>query len=185
MCQLYCRNVNLVDIICIILETGREDVLTKKITNIERLIWQTKRLFQCLNSESNSLLQPYALTASQRAVLEFLDHKEPETLANIARNHAVSRQHIQQICNDLVARNLVETVTNPAHKRSFLVRRTGEGKTLFKHIQQRETIVFAQLGQIVDGDALQITTETLKRISDYFQSANWQDKKRSLLFEEE
>ena len=108
-----------------------------------QLIWQIRRLFQKLTSESNEFLTIYGITASQRAVLEFLDHKDPETLANMARAHDVSRQHIQQIVNDLLEKQLVTTIENPAHKRSFLVQRTDKGNQLFADIKKTENALFA------------------------------------------
>jgi len=140
---------------------------------IAQLIWQTRRLFQRLASESNDLLTVYNITASQRAVLEFLDRDEPETLANIARAHDVSRQHIQQTFNDLQDKKLVETQENPEHKRSFLVKRTVKGKELFLKIKKSESKLIAEIAKSFNSKAVQTTVETLTEMNSLLHSEEW------------
>lgn len=151
---------------------------------IAQLIWQVRRLFQRMASESNDLLTCYGITASQRAVLQFLDHNEPETLVNMARAHDVSRQHIQQIANELLAKGLVETVENPHHKRSFLLQRTKAGNALFNEIKRTETELFARIAEQFDNAAVQTTVSTLLQLNDYLHSENWLDIKRRYTQEE-
>lgn len=141
-----------------------------------QLIWQIRRLFQRLTSESNDFLNAYDINASQRAVLEFLDHNEPETLANMARSHDVSRQHIQQIVNELLKKQLVQTVENPSHKRSFLVQRTDKGNELFARIKTAESELFKLMLKQFGGEEIENCLQTLTKFSDYLGSDAWEEE---------
>ncbi|MDH4274340.1 MAG: MarR family winged helix-turn-helix transcriptional regulator [Gammaproteobacteria bacterium] len=145
-----------------------------KLTPIPQMIWHLRRVYQQLTSLSNALLGPFELVASQRAVLEFLDHKEPDTLATMARTHSVSRQHIQQIVNGLQEKGLVESFENPHHRRSFLIRRTPQGRAVFQKIAQREAAIFTLLAQQFDPQAIQQTANTLRAMEGYLDAPDTQ-----------
>lgn len=158
--------------------------MANKEIKIEQLIWFVRRLFQRLASESNDLLSIYDMTAAQRAVLEFLQYKEPETLVNIAREHDVSRQHIQQIVNDLLGRQLVESIENPAHKRSFLVQRTEAGRQMFMQIKHTETTLISNIMQEFDSKDVQTSINTLKKFNELLQSDKWLKLKQQITNQE-
>jgi DNA-binding MarR family transcriptional regulator len=159
--------------------------MASKEIKMAQLIWQIRRLFQKLSSESNEFLTIYGITASQRAVLEFLDHKDPETLANMARAHDVSRQHIQQIVNDLLEKQLVITIENPAHKRSFLVQRTDKGNRLFADIKKMEHALFARMVKEFDSKDIQTSLDTLKKFNQLLQSDTWMSLKQQFIKKKE
>ena len=78
------------------------------------------------------------ITASQRAVLEFISRNGPETVPAIARSRGVSRQHIQVIVNELVSAGLLEPQANPAHQRSPYHALTETGQRSIDELLQRE-----------------------------------------------
>jgi DNA-binding MarR family transcriptional regulator len=78
------------------------------------------------------------ITASQRAVLEFISRNGPETVPAIARSRGVSRQHIQVIVNELVSAGLLEPQANPAHQRSPNHALTETGQRSIDELLQRE-----------------------------------------------
>lgn len=147
---------------------------------LAKLIWQVRRLFQKLASESNELLVQFDLTVSQRAVLEFLDHNDAETLSNMARAHDVSRQNIQQLINELLRKGLVETVENPAHKRSFLVRRSKAGKLLFDKIRKIELKLFQSIISELNPQQVTRCNQTLDLFNQLLNSEKWQQQKQKL-----
>lgn len=67
------------------------------------------------------------LPAAEYSVLDILHTAGPMTVPDIARERSTSRQNIQILVDKLEAGKRVETVPNPAHKRSDLVRLTSEG----------------------------------------------------------
>lgn len=152
--------------------------MATKDIQLAQMIWQIRRLFQRMSSESNELLSKYALSASQRAVLEFLDHQEPDTLVNLARAHDVSRQHIQQVIKELMQMNLVESIDNPQHKRSFLIQTTSQGRKVFAQIKNSETSLFKSISQQFTQEEIQSTLSTLKQFNDFLHSDDWEKLKR-------
>ena len=133
----------------------------------------TRRLFQQLRAVSDELHEDIGVTASQRAVLEFLDQYNSQTVPQIARDRSVSRQHIQAIVNQLLARGLVDTVDNPIHKRSSFIQLTGSGKGLFKSIKEREIKLLEIMEKQYTATDLRTTTQTLGAIDQYLKSGRW------------
>jgi DNA-binding MarR family transcriptional regulator len=121
--------------------------LANKSETLQMLIWQIRRLFQQLASLSAEMLEDLGINPSQRAVLEFLSQQESLTVPDIARRYDVSRQHIQQTINELRQKGLVQTLHNPAHKRSVFIQRTQAGCNVFEKAQQRESLMVSQLSQ--------------------------------------
>ena len=96
------------------------------------------------------------ITASQRAVLEFISRHGPTTVPAIARSRGVSRQHIQVIVNELVSADLLEPQANPAHQRSPNYALTETGQRSIKTLLERES---DYLGTHLDGlDAERLAT---------------------------
>ncbi len=144
-----------------------------------RVIWQTRRLFQRLRSTSDELLEGSGINTSQRAVLEFLNQQQPQTVPHIAREKSVSRQHIQIIVNDLLALELIESVENPAHKRSPLIQLTRKGKVLFESVQKKEAAFLKTTEKQFSQKELATTLNTLKSIDDYLASGDWKHSSNS------
>ena len=84
-----------------------------------------------VNALAIRLRQPGAasvhLPAAEYAVLDILHTAGPMTVPDIARERSTSRQNIQILVDKLEGGGRVESVPNPAHKRSDLVRLTSEG----------------------------------------------------------
>jgi DNA-binding MarR family transcriptional regulator len=138
--------------------------------NLYEVIWETRRLFQSLALKSNELLQPQGINASMRAVLEFLDREEPQTVPQMAKARDVSRQHIQKIVNELLKEKLVEIIQNPAHKRSSLIQRTKQGKKCFNELKQREEQLFKEMARSFSDKDLHSTALTLRSLRDFLNS---------------
>src|SRR5262245_22520126 len=68
------------------------------------------------------------MTGALRSIMRSLDKLGEQTVPQMARACAVSRQHVQTIVSLLVEEGLVELAPNPAHKRSPLARLTPLGK---------------------------------------------------------
>lgn len=77
-------------------------------------------------------------TASERAILLSLVRAGAQTVPQLARPKNVSRQHIQVLVNGLAGKGLVELKANPAHKRSYLVELTKDGKQVAATLEQAE-----------------------------------------------
>lgn len=108
------------------------------------------------------------LVAGRRGVLVDLARRGPQTVPQMARSRAVSRQYIQRIVNALVADGLVELTRNPAHRRSPLVRITPEGSALVEAMHEREAAVLARLELDASAEELRAAAALLQRIIDAF-----------------
>jgi DNA-binding MarR family transcriptional regulator len=112
--------------------TVSDEAAFLRISNVVR------RLFHQLRAVSE-LASPAAdgFTVSHRAVLESL-YAGPQTVPALAKARPVARQHIQVLVNKLLELGLVETLANPAHRRSQLVALTSAGKRRFEAIRKAE-----------------------------------------------
>ncbi len=101
------------------------------------------------------------ISASQRAVLEFIHRHGPATVPTIARTRGVTRQHIQTISNELRTLDLVEPQENPAHQRSPMITLTHNGQRTIEHIFQREREHLAVNVSGLDDNQLRSAAQTL------------------------
>ncbi|MGW3496514.1 MarR family winged helix-turn-helix transcriptional regulator [Streptomyces sp. NPDC001020] len=88
------------------------------------------------------------ISVGVRAVLDLLRGHGPLTVPQMGRAQALSRQFVQRMVNDAAARGLVESIPNPAHKRSSLIRLTDDGQAAIDAVAARE---YALLGQVRGG----------------------------------
>ena len=147
--------------------------MTAKAEQMYELVWRTRRLFQQLRISGDELLQGTGINASQRAVLEFLNLRQPQTVSNMARERNVSRQHIQTVVNDLLALGFVEAKENPSHKRSPLILLTTDGKKLFRKITQKEARILEVLAKEFNENNVTTTIDTLMALENCLASAKW------------
>ncbi|UWP85109.1 MarR family winged helix-turn-helix transcriptional regulator [Dactylosporangium fulvum] len=86
------------------------------------------------------------LSVGVRAVLNMLREHSPMTVPQMGRDQALSRQFVQRMVNEAAARGLVESIPNPAHKKSSLIRLTGEGRAVITAVINRERAVLREAG---------------------------------------
>jgi DNA-binding MarR family transcriptional regulator len=72
------------------------------------------------------------------SILQTLGRSGPQTVPDIARARALSRQNIQILVNRLESQGYVTVTPNPAHKRSGLVALTDRGRGLLATVMERE-----------------------------------------------
>src|SRR5690606_39996339 len=92
--------------------------------------------------------------AGERAILDMLRRHGPMTVPDMAREQELTRQFVQRMVNAAADAGLVETVANPQHRRSRLIRLTPTGQAAIDAVAARE---HAQLRQACEG----LTTEQI------------------------
>ncbi|GGP90446.1 MarR family winged helix-turn-helix transcriptional regulator [Streptosporangium pseudovulgare] len=93
------------------------------------------------------------LSVGVRAVLNLLCENGPMTVPQMGRAQALSRQFVQRMVNDAAARRLVESIPNPAHRRSSLIRLTDDGRAAITAVMTREHALLGQVGgDLTDAD---------------------------------
>ncbi|MFH0520732.1 MarR family winged helix-turn-helix transcriptional regulator [Streptomyces sp. M41] len=85
-------------------------------------------------------------SAGVRAVLNLLRQNGPMTVPQMGRAQALSRQFVQRMVNDAAGRGWVETIPNPAHQRSSLIRLTEAGRATITAVLAREHTLNRQVG---------------------------------------
>jgi DNA-binding MarR family transcriptional regulator len=115
---------------------------------LDSLCRELRRSFRDLSRAAEIELAPLGITASDRAILEFLAFESaPVSLSELARKNSVSRQHIHQSIRRLPNPGWVESVASPDDHRIVLLRLTREGRAFWKKVRavdQRFLVRFAR-----------------------------------------
>ena len=128
---------------------------------LQQAILAVRRLFHALAGFGQAAP---GVTASQRAVLDVLHGRGPRTVPQVAREQGVSRQHVQVLANGLLGAGLVESVENPDHQRSPLLRLSIAGLKAVEAARRREQHQLADLARLIPGADLKVTLRTLNAI---------------------
>ncbi|QEW04692.1 MarR family winged helix-turn-helix transcriptional regulator [Microbacterium lushaniae] len=104
------------------------------------------------------------MSVGVRAVLDHLYREGERTVPQIAESLELSRQYIQRMVNDASGDDFVELVANPAHRRSSLVRLTGDGRTAIERVVAREHEVMARIGGTLTATDIEATLRVLRHM---------------------
>ena len=105
----------------------------------------------------------------RRGILRGLVRYGPRTVPQLARARAVTRQHTQEVVDQLVADGLVERVTNPAHARSRLIRATARGAAVVAQMDAVDVRVLEAIGGELSVRELAITVRMLRAVREAFE----------------
>jgi len=117
-------------------EFCRFDILL--VMKPQSLFAETRLLFLALKQWGDALHEGLGLTAAARGILDALLLGGAATVPRIARERGASRQHVQQLVDALLERDLVERRRNPNHKRSLLIALTDKGRALVENMRAEE-----------------------------------------------
>ena len=138
-------------------EQGTLEALMGLIEEAVALHLQLQMLTEELHGHSE-------LSRACRGILQDLYRLGPRTVPQLARGRPVSRQNVLMLVNRLITDGLAESVRNPEHKRSYLVRLTPRGKTLLEEMWSREMESLNSLDHDLSSDDLQAATNVLHRL---------------------
>ena len=139
----------------------------------DSMITETVSLFHRLRVVADQIHHRGEMTGALRSILRGLDKLGEQTVPQMARARAVSRQHVQALVNQLVVERLVEFVANPAHKRSPLARLTPLGKKTVDAMNRNEAGLLSKADLDVTDKDLRQAAETLRTVRAYFESERW------------
>ncbi|MET7456859.1 MarR family transcriptional regulator [Streptomyces sp. NPDC005574] len=115
------------------------------------------------------------LSVGVRAVLDLLREHGPMTVPQMGRAQSLSRQFVQRMVNDAAAGGLVESIPNPAHQRSSLIRLTDDGRTAITAVTAREHALLRQAsGSLTDADVT-ACVRVLSRMLELFDDVDVSD----------
>ncbi len=90
----------------------------------------------------------------------------PLTVPQIAQMRPTSRQRMQRLANELADEGLVEFVDNPRHRRSKLVRLTGEGEGRYRALDAKLLVMASTMGEGLGEADIRRTVEIVRRLSE-------------------
>jgi DNA-binding MarR family transcriptional regulator len=132
---------------------------------VEGLLWETRRLFRVLATAADEALQPLNITASDRALIEFLAREpHPISLAELARKRSVSRQHIHQSITRLPNPRWIDKQPDPDDARSVLLHLTPEGQSLWKEIKSIDRAILRRISKHIRTYAAHAAAATLREV---------------------
>lgn len=143
-------------------------------SGFNELINETALLFHRLKIVAEEVHHQGEMTGGLRSILRGLDKLGAQTVPEMARVRAVSRQNVQMIVNQLAELGYVEFAENPAHKRSPLVRMTALGRKTVASMNRREAQLLSRSQLGVPENNLRAAAETLRQVRAYFESDHWQ-----------
>ncbi|MFE7191707.1 MarR family winged helix-turn-helix transcriptional regulator [Kitasatospora sp. NPDC057541] len=118
------------------------------------------------------------MTAGQHAVLDALRRGGPRTVPQLARALDLDRQPVQRLVNDAKALGLAETVANPEHRRSSLVRLTARGESVLARVRTAEHEALRRHLGDLDPEEVATALRVLDRLGEVFQELERTAEKR-------
>jgi DNA-binding MarR family transcriptional regulator len=110
------------------------------------------------------------LSRACRGILRDLYRLGPRTVPQLARGRPVSRQNVLMLVNRLISDGLAESIRNPEHKRSYLVRLTSRGKALLEEMWSTETALLNSLNLDLPSEDLQAATNVLRQLREALEN---------------
>ena len=110
---------------------GARASLETLLAEVAALANQLKKTMALMPQQDNS-------PQGGSSILHTLGRLGPQTVPDIARTRALSRQNIQILVNRLVSQGFVAVTPNPAHKRSGLIELTDRGRGLLATVMEQE-----------------------------------------------
>jgi len=115
-------------------------------------------------SAGEALARPVGLTVAWWQVLG-ASLREPRTASGISRQMGISRQAVQRVANRLLAEGLLESLSNPAHKRAPLLAPTLAGRDAVARIAPEQTAFSKRIVKAFGRAELKSLISELQRLS--------------------
>lgn len=113
----------------------------------------------------DALLSHLNITGSRWQVLGAVK-QTPKTVAQIARQFALSRQRVLWHVQALIESGIVELARNPDHRRAKLVTLTEQDRYLYDEIERRQNPWVNEFGKAFRLDDLLSATECVRRLGE-------------------
>jgi DNA-binding MarR family transcriptional regulator len=113
-------------------------------------------------------LEGTGVGVGERAVLALLVEGAPLSVPAIGRALFLPRQNVQKWVDGLRAAGFVERRANPAHRRSYLIAATAEGRRVFAGIRTREDAAIADLAARLSPSDVKVASTVLSACLEHF-----------------
>ena len=149
-----------------------------RVESIEELIWEVRRTFRDVAAAADQELGALGIQASQRALLEFLVREtEPISISELARKHAVSRQHVHQTLRGLAHPEWVEETSHPADARTVLVRLSRAGRAFWQRVRAVDRLLLQRLAGPLSQERVVEAADLLRRLRRHLREEERDDER--------
>ena len=140
-------------------------VVSSSIEHFRVFAWELRRSFRELAAAADEGFRPLGISVGDRAVLEFLSReRRPVSLSELARKHAVSRQHVHQAIRRLPDSAWVKISVKPNDARAVTVMLSPAGRAFWRRVQAWEEKVFLSIARSLDADEVKNATAFLRTL---------------------
>jgi DNA-binding MarR family transcriptional regulator len=145
---------------------GNEANRTQAGEAMQELMLEIISAFFLLRAAGKRIGAVTAADGGYWGMLRSLKLEGAQTVPQIARSRPVSRQHIQKLAAEMIAEGVIESVDNPAHRRSKLLRLTTKGEAVFQEITGRIAQEAEGFAQDMDAAELQLSVKVLRQLGE-------------------
>lgn len=150
----------------------------EKASTLYEIIRHIRPLHRYLAEAVSIELEGTGITVPMRSVLEFLNEQGERTVPNIARELMLKKQYVQTIVNDLLREELVGRIENPAHRRSWLIAITADGRRHINAIREREQVNLMKVGTALNMVEIESCRRIMAHLHDSFADIRrWRERK--------
>ena len=149
--------------------------LRKSTVGVRGVVDETIALYHRMRWISEQVYGDEGRSTARRGILRGLVRYGAQTVPALARARSVTRQHVQEVVDALLAHDLVVLEPNPAHKRTPLVRATQNGEALVREMDEIDAGVLGAVSNAVPPRDMELTARTLRTLRNAFevQSSRW------------
>lgn len=142
---------------------------------VRGVLEETIALYHRLRWVSEQVYGEQGRSTARRGIIRGLVRYGPQTVPGLARARSVSRQHVQDVVDQLLEMGLVALEPNPTHKRSWLVRATTRGEAMVKEMDEIDAGVLGAVSNAVSARDMELTAKTLRSLRNAFEvhSSRW------------
>lgn len=135
--------------------------MRERADTLTEIIDLVRPVYKALEGAVQAGLAETGLGITERAILDQIHRKGPQTVPQIGRSLIAPRQFIQKTANALMTRDLLTTTANAAHRRSRLLVLTDTGQDLIAGVLAAEATLIADVAKKLDPEDLVRTRTTL------------------------
>ncbi|HBZ68317.1 MAG TPA: MarR family transcriptional regulator [Deltaproteobacteria bacterium] len=140
-------------------------------TAAEELLLELAYTFFRLRAEADRRARRVGQSTGRLGILRTLAEEGPRTVAQIARSRPVARQGVQRLADALADEGLLESIDNPDHRRSKLLRLTSRGRKAYQALLRGQQSFAQELARGFSEDELRRCAWVLRKLRERLRAA--------------
>lgn len=137
--------------------------------SIYSFIKTLRPLYISIENRVRQICNQYDISVSERAILEQLYPTLSLSVPILAEKLLLKRQSVQEVVNQLIAKDLLIILINPAHKKSKLYNLTSKGHSFFSQIHLEEIAFLKQSYTLFSAKDIESATKVSIGLTKIFQ----------------